>query len=309
MNKFANVSSVNGSIGFGEYLDRTIAHELTHCVMAANINYYAKLPQFVKEGMAELTHGTDDGSVNQEWMKKLANKSSLETTGNNKSLFDSTFDMNNTGTGIPSNYAGGYMFFRWFAKKVSGSSTVADVINNTVNNTSITTTDADKIISNSGSNVTITTGAGNDSIFNNGWNVTIDSGAGTDLISLLSAWYSTIDGDKGNDKIVSSVKDALYKYTKGDGNDIIYGFNANSTLSISGGNFSSLKSGDSIFVGVGNDTITLSGAASLSTVNILGTVKSGNAATEGNDYIKDTSNQNLSSTFFRQSPLSAVFFS
>ena len=42
------------------YLDRTIAHEMTHAVMSANINNYYSLPQFIKEGIAELTIGVDD---------------------------------------------------------------------------------------------------------------------------------------------------------------------------------------------------------------------------------------------------------
>ena len=42
------------------YLDRVLAHELTHAVMYAHINYADELPYFIKEGMGELTHGSDD---------------------------------------------------------------------------------------------------------------------------------------------------------------------------------------------------------------------------------------------------------
>lgn len=41
-------------------LDRTIAHEFTHAVMAANINNFHSLPKYIKEGAAEYTHGIDD---------------------------------------------------------------------------------------------------------------------------------------------------------------------------------------------------------------------------------------------------------
>lgn len=43
-------------------LDRTLAHEFTHAVMIANIREFssALLPDFIIEGMAELTHGIDD---------------------------------------------------------------------------------------------------------------------------------------------------------------------------------------------------------------------------------------------------------
>ncbi len=43
------------------YLDRTIAHEMTHATMAANIRNFSELPSWVKEGgSAELIHGVDD---------------------------------------------------------------------------------------------------------------------------------------------------------------------------------------------------------------------------------------------------------
>ena len=43
------------------FLDRTIAHEMTHATMAANIRNFSELPSWVKEGgSAELIHGVDD---------------------------------------------------------------------------------------------------------------------------------------------------------------------------------------------------------------------------------------------------------
>ena len=42
------------------YLDRVIAHEMTHALMAANITHFASLPKYIKEGTAELVHGIDD---------------------------------------------------------------------------------------------------------------------------------------------------------------------------------------------------------------------------------------------------------
>ncbi|MBR3623730.1 MAG: flagellinolysin [Selenomonadaceae bacterium] len=47
----------NASAG---YLDRTLAHELVHAVMAANIKNFNSLPKYIKEGTAELVHGIDD---------------------------------------------------------------------------------------------------------------------------------------------------------------------------------------------------------------------------------------------------------
>ena len=57
-----NQTDVNGSTttaGAG-YLDRTIAHEMTHAVMRANITNMSALPKYIREGTAEFLHGIDD---------------------------------------------------------------------------------------------------------------------------------------------------------------------------------------------------------------------------------------------------------
>lgn len=64
----------------------------------------------------------------------------------------------------------------------------------------------------------------------------------------------------------------MFTYAEGDGNDIISGFNATSTLQIGDGTgtYSTEKNGDDIIVTVGDGKITLQGAVNLSTVNISG---------------------------------------
>lgn len=53
-------SDTNGSgAGGGLYLDRVIAHELTHAVMTSNMNAIG-LPTWFMEGMAEAVHGADE---------------------------------------------------------------------------------------------------------------------------------------------------------------------------------------------------------------------------------------------------------
>lgn len=47
----------------GSYLDRTLAHEFTHAVMASNIRNMDSLPLYIIEGAAEYTHGIDDERV------------------------------------------------------------------------------------------------------------------------------------------------------------------------------------------------------------------------------------------------------
>ena len=128
--------------------------------------------------------------------------------------------------------------------------------------------------------MTINTGAGNDSVQNDGDKVTINTGAGNDYVRNDSSSV-TITGGTGNDTIYNNWNfssnapyaydngaNVLFKYTSGDGNDIIYGFKADSTLSIGGGSYSSKKSGDDVIVTVGNGKITLDGAANLDKVNI-----------------------------------------
>lgn len=141
-------------------------------------------------------------------------------------------------------------------------------------------------IYNDGNNVSISTGDGNDYIYNDsGDKVTIVSGAGNDTIRTYfyseDEYYDedsdepravgnniTINPGKGNDFIsLHSDNKHLIKYASGDGNDVIYGFNANNTLEIAG-SYSSEKSGDDIFLTVGNDEIILIDAAELSKVNI-----------------------------------------
>ena len=109
---------------------------------------------------------------------------------------------------------------------------------------------------------TINTGEGDDSVYNDeGDYCTINTSAGNDSVFNYYSWYCTINTGAGNDLISldsSSIKNVI-KYSSGDGNDKIYGFNETSTLSISGGSYSSQKSGDNIIVTVGDGKISLMG--------------------------------------------------
>ncbi len=84
---------------------------------------------------------------------------------------------------------------------------------------------------------------------------------------------TTINAAGGDDIINLGSASALVKYNSGDGDDLIRGFNENSTLNISGAFYSSKKRGNNLVLTVGEDEITLVGAANLSTVNIDGTSK------------------------------------
>ena len=78
-----------------QYLDRVIAHELTHAVMAANVKDMDNVPLFIVEGFAEVTHGIDD---------------------NRRSTLESLPDLS-TGMSGEGAYAGGYAFLRYMNKQ------------------------------------------------------------------------------------------------------------------------------------------------------------------------------------------------
>ena len=92
------------------YLDRVIAHELTHSIMSTNMNIYsfASLPEFIVEGMAELTPGVDDNrNDNIKDIVKDPSQLAIYT------------DINHMGTGETNYYAGGFIFLRYLAKQAS----------------------------------------------------------------------------------------------------------------------------------------------------------------------------------------------
>ncbi|MBR4152623.1 MAG: calcium-binding protein [Selenomonadaceae bacterium] len=113
-------------------------------------------------------------------------------------------------------------------------------------------------------NSTILGGAGNDVISNNADNVTISGGEGDDLIIN----YYTTDEENSGDLV--SGNNVTFQHVSG--NDLIQGFNESSVLEIGNGNdtYSTVKSGNDVVVTVGENKITLDGAASLSNLHIVG---------------------------------------
>ena len=96
------------------YLDRTIAHEMTHALMAANINYFSNLPKYLKEGMAELVHGIDD---ERQFFVDFA----PHNTNPDKNITSASFTdavMNGSGEGP---YKTGYIWLRYLEKQFPGS--------------------------------------------------------------------------------------------------------------------------------------------------------------------------------------------
>ncbi len=107
MHYYENIDMTNpngvGSSAALTTLDRTIAHELVHAVMSANVDYYSNLPVSFKEGSAELVHGIDDKRYAQ--IVALSNDAS--------SLKEAM-----TQSGM-SSYAAGYIALRYLAKQAA----------------------------------------------------------------------------------------------------------------------------------------------------------------------------------------------
>ena len=259
------------------FLDRTLAHEFTHAVMSTNINNFAYLPQFLKEGMAELTHGIDDERGNE-----------IFALAYNSSSLTSALNLNDTGTGDSIAYSGGYMFLRYLAKQValqtlsddfapgeitatvnlgSGNATYYVSGNSTLETA---TTSAQNISLGSASGSTYTIGnTGVNQIINTnstattaknivgvGHNASVTGGAGNDTIQFVEG--SLIDAAGGNNSIVGSGQFATI--TAGTGNDsVIVDGSSNSIALGDGNNLASIGGSytynNTITGGAGNDTL------------------------------------------------------
>jgi len=112
MSYFNNITAEdeNGIKGGGIYLDRVIAHELTHAVMSSNMAML-NMPDWLVEGMAELTHGADERLLG-----------SLAAGKNITALLDKNGGAFGSPTGDEA-YSGGYIALRYLEKQC-GSGTI-----------------------------------------------------------------------------------------------------------------------------------------------------------------------------------------
>ena len=118
----------------------------------------------------------------------------------------------------------------------------------------------DTIFTYSSNNLTINGGAGNDSIHINSATVSAAGGSGNDTIE--NHWNDdvTISGGAGSDIITlgSSAGYNAIKYTYGDGNDTIFGFDSNDTLYITtSSKYSTVKSGNDLFLKFNNNQLII----------------------------------------------------
>ena len=243
----------SGSRPRGTYLDRLIAHEMTHAVMSANENESLWRDDLVcvEEGLAEVVHGVDDTRRGEIIL--------LAQSGNAESLEAALYYDNYSGEDKYFAYAGGFMLFRYLAKQVADNvdfegtafidlskatvngsffvtSSATDTVNaafstgskarsqtqvGTVTNTKLYTSDSDlsQIItaSNSSKLWSVIAGSGNDTITGSTYNDVLSGGAGNDIINGGDG-NDSINGGAGADTLTGgSGNDTL---TGGDGNDL-----------------------------------------------------------------------------------------
>ena len=316
------------SSGEALYLDKTIAHELTHSIMHAKIWSSYALPSFISEGMSELTIGIDD--ERSGYITTLAENSTL-------------LQNNLNGTSNDYAYAAGYMFLRYLAKQASTPEAVginitngnsnsvisgtayADTVNNYGAKSTINVGGDDDMVRNYSvaSGTAINAGAGDDYLLNFADSVTINAGDGNDTINNSNSGYLdggnfssgdvanrvfisggngedniensgsnvTISGGADDDTIKNYGSSVLFLYNSGDGSDIIYGFNANDTISLSSGlQYKRSTNSSDVFINFANGAITLDGASG-KTINIVGGIQS--VTTESAKNISNSSSNSV----------------
>ncbi|MBQ6976659.1 MAG: calcium-binding protein, partial [Selenomonadaceae bacterium] len=162
--------------------------------------------------------------------------------------------------------------------------------------------DGNDSIVNDASGVSIVGGAGNDTIINQSYLVTISTdgaimdnyvggsastingGEGNDYIS-NDVHQVTIEGGAGNDTIVlgDNSDSVVVQYNGDDGNDSITGFKSTDSLRIGDGTgtYSAQTISNDVVIASYGASLTLSGAASLDSLNILGTYSGDSTESSG----------------------------
>lgn len=318
MSHYSSITSTDADGSGASLLDRTIAHEMTHAVMAATVHNFNSLPQFINEGIAELTHGIDDERGHRIW--------ELAGAASDSSKLAAALDLNDTSTGNNDSYAAGYMFMRYFAKQAAldtansialGDATVSvslsgnnetyyanlnsTNIERAVNTASdsnfsvgtakdraysiaagitqqIYTTDEDWTIRDIGNNNTLVAGAGNDYVTLTGSNNAVSLGGGEDRVSLAGGFNSISTAD-GNDSI--RIGGANNTVLTGAGDDSVT-FAAYSNSAVNASNFVDTGDGNDI-ISVYNNFQTVDAGADEDTLHIRGNYNSINGGAGDDD--------------------------
>ena len=182
---YTNVSDTdpNGvSSDTSGYLDRTIAHELTHSIMEATIHYFSKLPNYFVEGMAELTHGIDDERTAR--ITALASDSSTLASVIEGDVYGDT-----------NIYAAGYMLLRYLAFQASDAaatgSTVSGGTGSTVSGATGSTISGGASTVSGGTGSTVSGGTGKGSTTSGG------TGSATSVVTITEVNADTVIAGSG----------------------------------------------------------------------------------------------------------------
>ena len=97
------------------YLDRTLAHEMTHALMAANIDHFSEMPLYIKEGTAELVHGIDDNGNGG----RMPTIKALASDAGRARLEAALAGTSPSGSEDP--YVAGYMLLRYMAHQAANA--------------------------------------------------------------------------------------------------------------------------------------------------------------------------------------------
>lgn len=269
MDYYSNLSSTNKNgydVSSGQsYLDRNLAHEFTHAVMSANINYFVYLPTIIKEGMAELTHGIDDKRTKD-----------IQTLAGDSSLLQQALTLDSSGyhyvSGVNApDYAGGYMFLHYLAKQIADADSGDDDDDD----------DDDinyqgKFIFNYQNNTVISGSAYNDTVYSSGTKVTINGAAGDDVISSFGKTVK-LNGESGDDYLRSYSNNSTATIKGGAGKDSLVGGGYN--VKMYGG-----ADKDYIYIYANDEKVSIHGGAGADEVYDGGTKTSVNGGA-GNDYV------------------------
>lgn len=279
MRKYREIDQTDPN-GYSEdapiYLDRTIAHELTHAVMAANIDYFYQLPAVFTEGVAEITHGIDD-----------QRRSLIINLASSSSALASALATTATSGISTTNYAAGYMLMRYLAKQSSlERDPNVDVVYNPDVDDSTDSTVASAYFSTDQKTLTVVgdfldniwlggtntvTGA-KDTTYANSETVTLDArrmtsnkilggNAQNNVIRAGSGGATLWGGGFSSDTLYGGAGRDVFWYNRTDGNDYIKDFTAGTAsdadvINFSGGSYGDItRSVSAVDFDLGNSTV------------------------------------------------------
>ncbi len=290
-----DASNPNGvAQGTSYFLDRTIAHELTHALMAAKVYHYDEMPCFIKEGVAEAVHGIDDEK--RGFFSQFQN----QTTDAFADNLSSWLNVDKKENATSEEYVAGYIFFRYLNKQgeyyqrpvvagndypqafyaeqessnyymLGGNDTLWAHANNLLEDGG----NGDDYFYNAEghSNLTVVGGAGNDSVFNHSNGVIVYGEDGNEYISNFSA-NVTMSGGNGDDEIFNNREYCNNVVMEGGaGNDYIVNSASNVTISGGTGNdqiYFRYKGSNLFQYNVGDGYDTVYGLSNGDTVQVTG---------------------------------------